>query len=101
MTARCAAVVVCVIGQHRRRLHMRLSPLICSILLVACCSAWAADQRQRFVEFQSLGGSEIFDLSTVQMIQPGRFTITSTAIDDADVMRLELNGHFAHLLQAF
>jgi hypothetical protein len=35
------------------------------------------------------------------MIQPGRFTITSTAIDDADVMRLELNGHFAHLLQAF
>lgn len=31
-----------------------------------------------------------FDLNTVQIIQPGRFAVTETTIDNPDVMRFEL-----------
>ena len=51
----------------------------------------AADKDQRFVELPGPSGkTNTYDLSTVQMIQPGRFTIISTSIDDADVMKLGL-----------
>jgi hypothetical protein len=53
-------------------------------------SAWALDQEQRFVEFPNEKDTVIFDLSTVQMIQPGRFAVTNTTIGAPDVMRLEL-----------
>jgi hypothetical protein len=69
---------------------MKLPSLIFSVLLVACCPL-LADQNERFVEFpEPTGKTRTYDLRTVQIIQPGRFTIVSTSIDDADVMKLEL-----------
>ncbi len=73
---------------------MKLSPLIFSVSLIACCPALAA-QDERFVEFPDFGhGGQtlLYDLRTVQMIQPGRFTIVSTWIDDADRMAFELKA---------
>jgi hypothetical protein len=77
---------------YRATSQMKLSPLILSVLLIACCPS-LADQDGRFVEFPELPAkTRIYDLHTVQMIQPGRFTILSTSIDDADVMRFELKA---------
>jgi hypothetical protein len=70
---------------------LKLSPLIFAIWLVASSPSWAGDQDERFVEFPGPSGkTQTYDLSTVQMIQPGRFTIIGTSIDNADVMKLEL-----------
>ena len=68
----------------------RSPPLVLSILLVACCSALTQDER--FVEFPAPRDQTMtYDLSTVQMMQPGRFTIIGTEIDSDDVMRFELD----------
>jgi hypothetical protein len=71
---------------------MKRFPLICTIWLVASCPSWAGDQGGRFLEFQYPGGKDTktYDLNTMQIIQPGRFTIVSTTIDNPDVMRFEL-----------
>lgn len=53
----------------------------------------AADENERFVEFPWFAGkTHTYDLRTVQMIQPGRFTALSTSIDDADAMKFELKA---------
>jgi hypothetical protein len=52
----------------------------------------AAAEQDRFIEFPGDNDTMIYDLSTVQMIQPGRFTVVSTTIDNPDVMRLELQA---------
>jgi hypothetical protein len=70
---------------------MKPLPLICSIWLAAFCPSWASDQQNRFVEFPSQIDTLTFDLDTVQIISPGRFTIMSTKIDNPDVMKFELN----------
>jgi hypothetical protein len=36
------------------------------------------------------GGRLIFDLNTVKMIEPGRFSLTERRIDELDIMRLRL-----------
>jgi len=69
---------------------MNLSPLIFSVLLIARVPSLAGQDDRRFIEFQRRGSTETYDLSTVQILQPGRFTIVSTSIDDADVMKLKL-----------
>ena len=69
---------------------MKQSPLIFLMTLIGCFQSLADQDNKRFVEFQGLGSTETYDLSTVQMLQPGRFTIVSTRIDDADVMKSEL-----------
>ena len=71
---------------------MKRFPLICTIWLVASCPSWAGDQGGRFLEFQYPDGKDTktYDLNTMQIIQPGRFTIVSTTIDNPDVMRFEL-----------
>jgi hypothetical protein len=68
---------------------MRLA-LICAIWLVASFPSWAGDQDGRFLEFPSGSTTTAFDLNTVQMIQPGRFTVIETTIDNPGVMKLEL-----------
>jgi hypothetical protein len=64
--------------------------LVFLMSLLACCPSSAA-QKKRFVEFP-FGPDQTFtyDLRTVQMVQPGRFTIVSTVMDNADFMRFEL-----------
>ena len=58
-----------------RPFQMKLLPLICATMLVASCPSWASDQQGRFLEVEDDYGVDTttFDLSTVQMIQPGRF----------------------------
>ena len=73
--------------------QMKLSPLIFSILFAACCPSLAG-QDERFVEVPWANDQTlIYDLRTVQMVQPGRFTIVHTLIDDAERMAFELNPH--------
>jgi S1-C subfamily serine protease len=66
-----------------------LIPLACAAWFATLCPA--SGQEDRFVEIPN---GEIdtttFDLRTVQMIQPGKFTIISTKIDYPDVMEFEL-----------
>ena len=70
---------------------MKMIPLAFAACLAGACLSWADDQDGRFVEFSGPHGTtETYDLSIVQMLQPGRFTIVSTNIDDADTMRLHL-----------
>jgi hypothetical protein len=71
---------------------MKLSLLIFSALLLACCPS-LAEENERFVEFPEAPSKiRTYDLRTVQMIQPGRFAILSTSIDEADVMKFELRA---------
>src|SRR5262249_33767409 len=48
--------------------------------------------QNRFVEIPARYHTLTYDLDTVQFITPGKFTIISTAIDDPDVMKFELNA---------
>src|SRR5277367_616052 len=62
--------------------RMKSARLACVAWLVASCPSWADSQEDRFVEFKYVDATTTYDLSTVQMIAPGRFTIISTRIDD-------------------
>jgi hypothetical protein len=69
---------------------MKLSPLICGVWLFACVSSWASDQAPRLLEIMDGGGRLIFDLNTVKIIEPGRFSIIESKIDDPDRMMFRL-----------
>jgi hypothetical protein len=69
---------------------MKLSPLICIMWLITCCPSGARDQEKRFLEFPNDTDTVTVDLNTVQIIQPGRFTVIETTIDNPDMMRFEL-----------
>jgi hypothetical protein len=76
------------VGRHQ----MKLLALIFSVLVIACCPSLATED-ERFVEFpEPPAKTRTYDLRSVHMIQPGRFTILSTSIDDPDVMRFELSA---------
>jgi len=70
----------------------KLIALVCAVWFVLLCPSRAISQENRFHEAAS--GNDIntltYDYSTVQLIQPGRFTIIGTTIDNPDFMRLEL-----------
>jgi hypothetical protein len=69
---------------------MKLPLSISLVLLMGCFPSLADQENKRFVEFQQRGLTETYDLSTVHILQPGRFSIVSTSIDDADVLKLKL-----------
>jgi hypothetical protein len=71
---------------------LKLLPLICAAYFVASCSALADDQQKRFIEFPDGGDMTTYDLNTVQLIQPGKFTIIYTVVSNPDFMRLELKA---------
>ena len=64
--------------------------LICVVWLFACCSAWAAEQQKRFLEIPSERDTTTYDLNSVKIVQPGKFTIIITTVDNPDFMRLEM-----------
>lgn len=67
-----------------------LIPLVCTAWLIALCPSWAGENGERFLELHNDEDTTTFDLSTVQIIQPGRFSINSTTIDDPFWMTFEL-----------
>jgi len=68
----------------------KLLPLICGAWVVAWYPSWAIEKR--FLEIPGAHDSTVtFDLDTVQIIQPGRFTVVSTEIDNPEVMQFRLN----------
>jgi len=69
---------------------MKNVPLILIAWLFASCSSWALENQNRFIELPDDNNTQTYDLNTVQMIVPGRFTIIKTTIDKPDVMKLEL-----------
>src|SRR5258708_2417128 len=69
-----------------------LIPFACATWLVVLCPSWAGEQERRFLEFPSGRDTTTFDLSTVQVIQPGRFSVIRTTIDNPDVIELELKA---------
>ncbi|MGA7308951.1 MAG: hypothetical protein WBX05_08385, partial [Pseudolabrys sp.] len=52
----------------------------------------SSGQAGRFLEVPGSGDTTTFDLNTVQKMQPGRFTIISTSIDEPDVMKFRLRA---------
>jgi hypothetical protein len=73
---------------QRRTFRMIIETLV--MCLVSASPLWAANEKIRFLQFPNDLETVTFDLSTVQIIQPGRFSIIATRIDNADVMRLKL-----------
>jgi len=67
---------------------MKLIALIFAISLVATCPSWAGDDR--FLEIEENHDTLTYDINTVQLVAPGRFTIIHTTIDHPDVMKFEL-----------
>ena len=55
----------------------------------------SSGQAGRFLESSGSGDTTTFDLNTVQKMQPGRFTIISTSIDEPDVMKFRLKAFYA------
>jgi hypothetical protein len=58
------------------------------LALAAVSTASAGDEDRRFIEFPGGIDTTTYDLNTVQIIQPGRFTIVSAAIDSPDLRGL-------------
>lgn len=80
-------------GQEMWRLLARAAIALlvgCTAWFVALCPSRAGDREDRFLEFRDGVSTLTYDLSTVQLILPGRFIIISTTIDDPDVMKLKL-----------
>lgn len=74
-----------------RRTILELLPLIGAIWVVACCASWASEQRSLQFRF-GMGQTITYDLQSVQLIQPGRFAIIATTIDDPDVIQFKLKA---------
>ena len=63
--------------------------LVCALWLFLSSPLQA--EEKRFLETRGpTGATEIFDLASVQMIAPGRFTIQNISLDDVDVMKFKL-----------
>jgi hypothetical protein len=62
---------------------------VCIAWFATCCGGTIA-QQSHLLEFSENTGTVIYDLSTAQIIQPGRFAIISKNIDSPDVMRFRL-----------
>jgi hypothetical protein len=71
-------------------LHSRVLPLLCVMLLFSSCPGSALDEANRFIEIPSDIEITAFDLSTVQVIQPGRFAVINTSIARPDIMKFKL-----------
>jgi len=67
-------------------------PLVCVAFFAGSYAALAQDQKDRFVEFQEDNDMVTYDLNTVKIIQPERFTVLSTTIDNLDVMKYKLTA---------
>jgi hypothetical protein len=52
----------------------------------------AAELADRFLELSTDRDTTTYDLNTVQVIVPGKFTVIKTTIDNPDVMTLELTA---------
>jgi hypothetical protein len=85
----------------RRRGQDGRLPVTCLAMLIpALSAAWlvsirpssATEPADRFLEFSSDRNTWTYDLSTVQTIVPGKFTVIYTTIDNPDLMRLELTA---------
>jgi len=74
-----------------RRTVLQLLLLIGAIWVVACCCSWASEQRLLKFRF-GVDQTITYDLQTVQFIQPGRFAIIGTTIDDPDVIQFKLKA---------
>lgn len=71
-------------------IDMRLAGSCIAASLVLSTSCWAAEEGKRFLEISTDNNVTAFDLSTVEMIQPGRFSIVSNTIDHPDIMKFKL-----------
>jgi hypothetical protein len=58
--------------------------------LLLATSAHPQDMQNSFVEFKNEKQTRTYDLRTVEVIQPGKFVIVETVLDNPDVMRFEL-----------
>jgi hypothetical protein len=76
-----------------------LIPSVFAAWMIVFCPCWAAEQYRRFLEFPNEDSTTSYDLSTVQIVQPGRFWIYSTTIDNPDVMEFELKA--LNILRAY
>jgi hypothetical protein len=62
------------------------------LALATVSTASAGDEDRRFLKFPNGNATTTYDLNTVQIIQPGRFTIVSTTMNSPDVMKFELGA---------
>jgi hypothetical protein len=64
--------------------------MIALLSLLPTTSVRPEDIQNSFVEFKDEKQTTTFDLRTVEVIQPGKFVIIETVLDNPDVMRFEL-----------
>jgi hypothetical protein len=73
--------------------NWRDDPIVGGPAASTVAPAAGAAINSQFVEFPEDNSTEIYDLSTVQILLPGKFSIIATSIDKPDVMRLKLKAH--------
>jgi hypothetical protein len=69
---------------------MRLVPSACLSALLALAGQTSTLGQNRWIELDFSEMTVTYDLTTVQMLDPGRFTIRSNTQDHPDVIRLRL-----------
>ena len=55
-------------------------------------AVFAADPKDRFLEFHGKHDTSTYDLTSVEVIQPDKFTIRHTLIDDAEIITLKMKA---------
>jgi hypothetical protein len=72
------------------RLILTVAVLCCTPLGTASAQAQPQGMQNSFIEFKVRSTTTTYDLRTVEVIQPGKFVIVKTWINDPDVMRFKL-----------
>jgi len=52
-------------------------------------------KNEQFIEFPEQNATKVYDLGSVQILLPGKFSIMATTVDSPDVLRLRLRVHDA------
>lgn len=73
-----------------RSMGKMMNRIAAAISLLVATAPVLAVAKDRFMEFDSINSTTVFDLSTVHILQPGKFSVTYTSTDHPDVMRLRL-----------
>jgi hypothetical protein len=71
-------------------LFARLLRFLFLLLLLTATRQATAVSESRWIELDSDADTITYDLNTLQMIEPGKFTIINKTVDHPDVMRLKL-----------
>lgn len=69
---------------------MRPFVYLAAVAALVWAGSVAAGDKEQFVEFEARGTTHTFDLTTVDLLQPGKLSIRYTTIDSPEIIRVRL-----------